>query len=421
MFLIYQIFLFLILLISPIIIIFRILKNKEDKIRFKEKFCFFSKKRGVGNVIWFHGSSVGEILSIIPIIKKYEKDRSIQKILITSSTLSSSKVLRKFNFKKTIHQFYPIDLYFFSNLFLNYWRPQVAIFLESEIWPSMFLTLNKKKIPLILLNARITKKTFRKWKKVNLVSESIFDKIKIAYPQNIETKYFLKKLEVKNIKSIGNLKFIDAEHKSKNKLDKKITQKLKKFKIWVAASTHQNEEIFAANAHILLKKKNKKILTIMIPRHIDRVNHIISEIQKLNLKVIKHTSKNKSFDDVDIYMVDSFGESEKFYKLASTVFMGGSLTNKGGQNPLEAARFGAKTLHGPYIENFKEIYKLLKVYKLSNMVKTSKKLASSIKFKKNTEKGIQIKNFGRIIFKRTIKELDKIIYNEVKKTKFLGL
>ena len=245
MFFIYQILFSLIILLSPVIVLYRIIKGKEHKTRFTEKFSKSTGKRRKGKLIWFHGSSVGEILSIIPIIKKYEKDRSIQKILITSSTLSSSKVLRKFNFKKTIHQFYPIDLYFFSNLFLNYWKPQVAIFLESEIWPSMFLTLNKKKIPLILLNARITKKTFRKWKKVNLVSESIFDKIKIAYPQNIETKYFLKKLEVKNIKSIGNLKFIDAEHKSKNKLDKKITQKIKKFKIWVAASTHQNEEIFA--------------------------------------------------------------------------------------------------------------------------------------------------------------------------------
>ena len=137
-FFIYQILLSIILCFSPIIVIIRIIKNKEDKFRFKEKFCFISKKRGTGKLIWFHGSSVGEILSAIPIIKKYENDKFINKILITSSTLSSSKILEKIKFKKTIHQFYPIDHVIFSSKFLDYWKPNIAIFLESEIWPSMF-------------------------------------------------------------------------------------------------------------------------------------------------------------------------------------------------------------------------------------------------------------------------------------------
>ena len=144
-FFIYQTFLTIILFFSPIIVAYRILKNKEDKSRVKEKFCFPTKKRGVGKLIWFHGSSVGEIMSIIPIIKKYDRDKSIDSILITSTTLSSSKILEKIKFNKTIHQFYPIDHFFFSNKFLNYWRPNIAIFLESEIWPSMFKKLKKKK------------------------------------------------------------------------------------------------------------------------------------------------------------------------------------------------------------------------------------------------------------------------------------
>ena len=130
-FFIYQFFISIILFFSPIIIIYRILKNKENKFRVKEKFCFSSKKRGRGKLIWFHGSSVGEIMSIIPIIKKYDNDKSINKILITSSTLSSSKILEKIKLKKTIHQFYPVDHFFFSNKFLNYWKPNIAIFLES--------------------------------------------------------------------------------------------------------------------------------------------------------------------------------------------------------------------------------------------------------------------------------------------------
>ena len=158
-FLIYQFLLSITLIFSPIIIIVRILKNKEDKLRFKEKFCLISKKRGGGKLVWFHGSSVGEILSVIPIIKKYDNDKSIGKILITSSTLSSSKILKKYNLKKTIHQFYPIDHFFFTKKFLNFWKPKIAIFIESEIWPCMFDNLNSSKIPLVLLNGRITKKT----------------------------------------------------------------------------------------------------------------------------------------------------------------------------------------------------------------------------------------------------------------------
>ena len=144
MFFVYQLITSFIILFSPIIILIRVFKKKEDKIRFKEKFCFFSKKRGQGKLIWFHGSSVGEIMSILPIIYEYEKNNSIKKILITSSTLSSSRILEKLKFKKVVHQFYPIDHIYFSDKFLNYWKPSIAIFLESEIWPSMFKNLKKK-------------------------------------------------------------------------------------------------------------------------------------------------------------------------------------------------------------------------------------------------------------------------------------
>ena len=166
MFFVYQLITSFIILFSPIIILIRVFKKKEDKIRFKEKFCFFSKKRGQGKLIWFHGSSVGEIMSVLPIINEYEKNNSIKKILITSSTLSSSRILEKLKFKKVVHQFYPIDHIYFSNKFLNYWKPSIAIFLESEIWPCMFKNLKKNNIPLILLNGRITKKTYLRWLKI---------------------------------------------------------------------------------------------------------------------------------------------------------------------------------------------------------------------------------------------------------------
>ena len=163
MFFIYQFLLSIIIIISPLIVILRIFRNKEDKIRFKEKFCFFSKKRGYGKLVWFHGASVGEIMSVLPIINKLEKNKSINKILITTSTLSASKIIEKIRFRKVVHQFFPIDHIFFSKRFLNFWKPNLAIFIESEIWPSMFKNLRKKNIPLILLNARITTRSFYRW------------------------------------------------------------------------------------------------------------------------------------------------------------------------------------------------------------------------------------------------------------------
>ena len=416
MFFLYQTIITTLVLFSPIIIIYRIFKKKEDIERFKEKFSLSTKKRIKGNLIWFHGASVGEIMSIIPLIKNYEKNKSIHQILVTSSTLSSSKILKKFNFKKTTHQFYPIDQYFFTKKFLNYWKPKIAIFVESEIWPCMFNNLNSKKIPLILLNGRITKKTFVKWMIFTKFAKSIFNKISIAYPQNNETHFFLKKLKLKKIKKIGNLKFIENEHKNLNLLNPKLNKELKNKKIWIASSTHKSEEIFCAKAHLFLKKYYKNLITIIIPRHIHRINEIIFDIKNLNLKYQLHNSKIKSLKKVDIYIVDTFGETKKFHKIGSSVFLGGSIINRGGQNPLEAARFGAKILHGPHVSNFKDIYKLLKFFKVSKKISSPKQLASSIVFKKNKIIGSRIKKIGENILKKTLKELDYLIKNELKKT-----
>ncbi len=416
MFFFYQIILTLALPLSPLIILFRILKNKEDKKRFTEKFSISSKIRRNGKLIWFHGASVGEILSIIPIIKNYEKKKSINQILITSSTLSSSKVLEKYKFKKTIHQFYPIDHIYFTNKFLKYWRPNLAIFIESEIWPCMYKNIYNYNIPLILLNARLTKKTFNRWIKIKYFSKSIFNKILIAYPQNIETKKFLKKINPQKIKMLGNLKFAQNNEEIQSKILNKLKLEFNKKKIWVASSTHKNEEFFCAQAHLEIKKRVKNLLTIIIPRHVHRVKDIILEIESLNLKTACHSNKPKNLKNVDIYIVDTFGETNKFHKIGSSVFLGGSIIKRGGQNPLEAARYGARILHGPNTDNFKDIYKLLKSFKISKKINTPKELASLISFKKNKNTGVKIMKIGKIILKKTIKEIDNLINNEVKKT-----
>ncbi len=412
MFVIYQLLLTLIILFSPIIILFRIFKSKEDILRFKEKFCFFSKKRNTGKLIWFHGSSVGELMSVLPILIKYDRDKSFDQILVTSSTLSSSKILQKYNFRKVVHQFFPIDHIFFSNIFLNYWKPSSAIFLESEIWPSIYRSLKKRNIPLILLNARISKKTFKKWMKLKTFSRRVFKLISFAYPQNKETKRYLKKLGVKAINYIGNLKFYEDRRIVNKESDNRIKNQFKKHKICIAASTHANEEVFAAQTHILLKKKNKNLITIIIPRHVHRVDEINNELKKLNLKTTYHSAKAKNLKNIDIYIVDTFGESRRFYKIANTVFLGGSIINKGGQNPIEPARYGAKILHGPNIDNFKEVYAFLKVLKVSKEIKSPIQFANEVIFKKKMQNVKKIQKLGDVIFKNTLNKLGKIINYE---------
>ena len=216
MILIYRISINFVFLFSPLIILIRLFKKKESLKRFKEKFCFFSEQKVSGKLVWFHGASVGELQSIIPLIEKIEKNKKIKQILITSNTLSSSKIIEKIKYKKVVHQFFPIDTNFLSQKFLNYWKPSSAFFIDSEIWPNMILNLKKKNIPITLLNARITNKTFKRWKLLPKFSLNLFNQLNLCLSSSYESKVYLKKLGVKNIKHIGNLKFSQSENEEVN-------------------------------------------------------------------------------------------------------------------------------------------------------------------------------------------------------------
>ena len=407
-------------IISPIIIVFRLFKKKEHPERFKEKLCYFSKYKKKGRLIWFHGASVGEIQSIIPLIEKFEKKGDIANILITSNTLSSSKIIEKFKFKKVIHQFFPIDTNFNSKKFLNYWKPSVVFFIDSEIWPNTIINLSKKKIPIILLNGRITKKTFKRWQNLPKFSNFLFSKINLCFASSKVSKNYLKKLGVKNLKFFGNLKFSQSENEKIikfNNLEKFISSK----KIWCASSTHYNEERLCGIVHKKLKEKYKNLFTIIIPRHVERTELIIEELNKLDLIIHKHNSKEKIHQNTDIYIVNSYGMTKSIYNICKNVFLGGSIINHGGQNPLEATRYGCNILHGPNIENFKEIYEYLSKLNLSVKINNISQLRSKLdKFltKKNNSKKIKIKltKVGKEILNNTYNDIDRFLKNENYKT-----
>ena len=404
----YQFVIFILLLLSPIIFLIRVIKKKEDLSRILEKLSIPSKNRYKGKLIWFHAASVGELMSIVPLIKSLELNKEIKTILITTSTLSSAKIFKKLNLKKSIHQFFPIDFLYFNNRFLNYWKPEIAIFIDSEIWPSTFSVIKKKSIKLLLLNARITNKSFNRWNKIRHFAEKIFSKIDIAYPQNNETKKFLKKLNVNKLKELGNLKFTEIENKKNIQFQKKFESQIQNKLIFCAASTHPNEEILIAKVHKSLKKRIDNLLTIIIPRHINRSSSIKKELVKLQLNSIIKSSKEKILDNTDIFIVDSYGETKKFFNISDIVFMGGSIVKHGGQNPIEPARFGLNIIHGPNISNFKDIYDFFaakgiafKIYNKNQLIKITSKLLS-----KKNRNSLNLKKIGNIILENTLKELN---------------
>ena len=406
---VYRILINIIFFLSPIIIIYRILNKKESLKRFKEKFCFFSTLKKKGNLVWFHGASVGELQSIVPILEKLEKNKNINQILVTSNTLSSSRVIEKYKFKKLTHQFFPIDTNFLSQKFLNYWKPSVAFFIDSEIWPNMIFNLKKRNVPIILLNGRITKRTFKNWSILSNFASEIFQKFNLCLSSSEESKKYLKKLGSKKVKMIGNLKYSQSENE-KISMDSSLKNFINIKRTWCASSTHETEEVFCGIVHNKLKKKYKNLLTIIIPRHIERVKNIEESLKKLNLKIHLHEPKKKIKKDTDIYIVNTYGKTKSFYNNCKNIFLGGSIIDHGGQNPLEATRFGCNILHGPNINNFKEIYEFLKMNKISTVVRSQKQMKIAIDklFNKKANTNTLKKKFnsiGQKILYKTYKEI----------------
>jgi len=403
----------LIFLISPLILIVRLKKKKEDIIRFKEKFCFFSSYKKRGKLIWFHGASVGEIQSILPIIEILEKKNDVKQILITSNTLSSSKIISKLKFKKTVHQFFPIDTNFLTKKFLDYWKPNAAIFIDTEIWPNIINNIKTRKIPLAIVNGRISKKTFKRWSMFPIFANEIFNKFDLCIScSQISRKYFIK-LGIKNTKYFGNLKFSQSDF-HKTYLNKKLKKFISKRKVWVASSTHPGEERICAIVHKNLKKKYKNLLTIIIPRHVERIPQIQKQLSNIDLKIHIHKPNSAIKKETDIYLVNTYGETKSFFSACKIVFLGGSIIPHGGQNPLEAARYGCNILHGPHVSNFSDIYFFLKKNNITTKIYNSKsiiKLLDRFFSRKPKTKIIKkkIDYIGKKILNLTFKEINFFI------------
>ena len=398
-------------LLHPFLIIFlkiRVLRNKEDKNRYLEKLSYLKSKPHPG-VIWFHVASLGEIKSIHPIINYYQKKKL--KLLITSVTTSSYEYFKNnLENENTLHQYAPIDSPIIISKFLKLWRPRLTIFVESEIWPNMIMQTSRQ-CKLILLNCRISKKSFKKWKIIKKTFKKILEKFDVILAQGKVTLSYLEYFKLENIKQIGNIKFIQLKKNNPNVI--RIDNSNNK---WAAMSVHFKEYNSVIKTHLELSKKENKITTFIIPRHLNKISDLekISNNYKIKYQKISQNKEVSNFNGIVI--VDQFGLADDIFEKVKTVFMGGSLFNHGGQNPIEPLRYGCKIITGKYIDNFTEIYEDLVIKDLVEIVNNQDEFTDKlleIFFKKRTTKDTELKfdfiNFSDKVYNNTIKFLNNYI------------
>ncbi len=330
----------------------RLANGKEDKNRFNERIGRPTLKRPDGKLIWLHGASVGESVSMLPLIQKILETYSDAHVMVTTGTVTSADVMNKRLPERAFHQFIPIDNPFFTTRFVKHWQPNVALWFESEFWPAMLSSIRRKNIPLILINGRISNKSFKRWQQFDFVCKELLSCFSLCLGQSEEDAYRLQVLGAANTMCLGNLKYaglplpIDQDKKAA------ILKQIGKRTFWLASSTHNDEEVRLAKMHKRLKEKFPGLLTLIAPRHPQRGAEIKTAIENLGLKAALRSIDEKITPTTDIYIADTIGEMGIWYNIAKIVFIGGSLIPHGGQNFMEPSRVRDAVIVGPYMHNF---------------------------------------------------------------------
>ena len=416
-------------LLYPFLFLFVYLRKilkKEDPKRFKEKILVSHYNvipQNKSKLIWFHAASIGEFKSIIPIINQLNKSNNKFHFLITTTTLSSGN-LASVELDKILnaeHRYLPFDVPFLIDKFLNLWKPTRIFLVDSEVWPNLILKAKKYKIPIAIINARLTSKSFQRWMIFPKIAKKIFGIFDLCICSNNETKNYFEKLGLKKVYFKGNIKLIDQINVSKIKNLNHQTLLTRRF--WFAASTHKEEESFCLKTHLKLKEKFKDVLTIIAPRHIDRSLEIKLLAEKLNLKVQILNKGDIISENKELIIINYFGSLQSYFKYAKSVFIGKSMIKKlihdGGQNPIEAAKLNCKVYHGPYVYNFEEIYKILKMNNISKKINDYHELSDCLLTdleltKKNIEQiSDPLKGLGQKTLIDTTSLLDNFINNDV--------
>ena len=354
---IYQIITYIIRPLFFIFFFIRILNNKEEKGKFFERKGFSKNKRPPGKLIWIHAASVGETLSALPLIDSLLSFSSDYNILLTTGTKTSKNLISERNLERVIHQYFPWDAIAYCDRFLNNWKPDIVIFLESEIWPNHLIQAKKRGIPILLVNARMTEKSKVRWLKFKKTINHLLSVFSLIISQDSTSNMRLKELGAKNTLTYGNLKHDSDRLPVNSKIFSQFETNSFGRNILVASSTHVGEEgrILKIFKSLLLSMPN--LLLVLAPRHPDRRNDVINEIKKAGFFTSDFILRSNSlnFDkNTKIFILDSIGELGYFYKKSNSVILGGAFEKFGGHNPIEPARFGNAIFTGVNYYNFEE-------------------------------------------------------------------
>ncbi len=342
-----------------IILKWRVSKGKEDPVRYQERLGYspYGRLSWVDKLIWIHGASVGESLSLIPLIDALVKQYPHHQILMTSGTKTSADLMAIRLPESVIHQYAPLEFTPCINRFLNHWKPDLGIWVESELWPNQIFKAHKRGIPLVLVNMRLSQKSLEKWLLIPLFFKRLFSCFNIVFTQTQKLKTDLESLHFSNVHFSGNLKNALAKPALDFDFIASLENALGNKKPWMAASTHKREEQLILATHKALKKKHKNAFLILAPRHPERTSDILKLCAPLNLSVTLYSTwiKDKKPFKSDVFFIDVMGVIAPLFHVSQLVFIGGSLIpNIGGHNIFEPLLQEKLTLHGPHMQNFSE-------------------------------------------------------------------
>ncbi|MEM8811525.1 MAG: 3-deoxy-D-manno-octulosonic acid transferase [Pseudomonadota bacterium] len=329
-------------------------RGKEDRTRRDERFGVASRKREPGPLVWVHAASVGETNAALPIIQAIA-DRGLQ-VLLTTGTVTSAKVAEEVLPDLAFHQYVPFDVAPSIRRFLDTWAPDLALFVESEIWPLTLAELGDRSVPVVIVNGRMSQRSATQWQRAKAFSRHVFGNIDLCLAQTEKDADLFSQLGVVSARALGNLKFdrdpLPVDTDTLAALKETIGER----PVWIAASTHPGEEDLALQAHATLREKAKDALLILAPRHPQRGSEIEASAKAAEMTVAVRSRQESPGPETSVYLADTIGDMGLLYRVSDLAFVGGSFTDRGGQNPVEPAQLGVPVIHGPNVRNFKEIY-----------------------------------------------------------------
>ncbi len=343
--------------LTPMLFKRRLKHGKEDPARIDERRGVTSAVRPHGPLVWIHGASVGEVLAAAALI---EKLRALNlRILLTSGTVTSAEIAARRFPADVIHQYVPYDSPRYVARFLDHWQPSLALFIESDLWPNMILAGAARRLPMVLINGRMSHRSFPRWRRFSGTIEALLGSFEVCLAQSdIDAERFAA-LGSRNVVTTGNLKLDVAAPPADDARLERLMAVTRGRPVIVAASTHPGEEEILAEVHRELAGYFPSLLTVIVPRHPNRGEAIAGTIAAAGLHAALRSHEDLPTATTDIYIADTMGELGLFYRLAPVVFMGGSLVEHGGQNPIEAIKLGAAIVHGPHVFNFTDVYDAL--------------------------------------------------------------